>query len=64
MKGIKTFQQLVRVLHKNGKLNDVVSHGLIITASRLQHDLHVKDRRSADKHFTALCDLLSDVLDR
>ncbi len=64
MKGIKAFQQLIRALHKSGKLNDAVSHELTLTVERLQHDLHVGDRRNADKHFQVLCDLLCSVLGR
>lgn len=62
MKGINTFLQALRDLHKGGKLDDVTSRQLNTVVARLRHCIHIGDRRKAERHFDQLCDMLRDVL--
>lgn len=62
MKGITTFLQSLRALHKRGKLDDATSRELNIAVTQLRHHLHIGDRRKAERQFEHLCNLISDVL--
>ena len=62
MKGITTFLQSLRALHKSGKLDDATCRELNIAVTQLRHSLHIGDRRKAERQFERLCELMRDVL--